>query len=373
MISRDFEPQILRLFLTYKCPFECDHCFMHASPKRKEVMPIEDISRYLRLGAGIGISHVNFTGGEPFSVPENLEFALDESSKLGYQVRDVESSFLGVTEQEISKNVALLKRSGSHYWTSLNVFQSRSCPKDFDYASNKALSWKALAKAGVPTSVLIVDAFEDRETANLSKRVETLSGAKLTVFPKEIAEVLGVDYAYVFHDLPGKETEGLICFNMRFQNIMSVGRSRDKQIPRHPDRISAFNRDGSKVGCFHLDINMKNGERYDLDQLLIHPNGNVSVCCQQENGLDFGFGNLKMESYETVKGRIENHPLLQHGFEYDLRAMKKEIEAKHPELVPKDGFLTGCDVCNLFYRDSKLRAELCKTLDISSGLEDKKV
>ena len=56
----------LDLLLTYKCNFECDHCFVFGSPEAKGVMKISGIQEILKQAGKIGsIEWIYFEGGEP--------------------------------------------------------------------------------------------------------------------------------------------------------------------------------------------------------------------------------------------------------------------------------------------------------------------
>lgn len=57
----------LHLLQTYKCNFECDHCFVHSRPEARGVMKISDIRQILHMAEQVGkIDEICFEGGEPF-------------------------------------------------------------------------------------------------------------------------------------------------------------------------------------------------------------------------------------------------------------------------------------------------------------------
>lgn len=78
----------LHLLMTYKCNFECDHCFVNSRPEAKGVMKISDIMQILEEAKNIGnIKWVYFEGGEPFlyyqAMLRGLRVAKDYDFKRG--------------------------------------------------------------------------------------------------------------------------------------------------------------------------------------------------------------------------------------------------------------------------------------------------
>ena len=57
----------LHLLLTYKCTYECDHCFAWGSPWQTGTMTLRDIDRILDEARSLGtVKSIYFEGGEPF-------------------------------------------------------------------------------------------------------------------------------------------------------------------------------------------------------------------------------------------------------------------------------------------------------------------
>jgi hypothetical protein len=348
--TRDFDPRMMRLFLTYRCFYECDHCMMYGSPTSSGVMPKEDISQYLELAHDKGIPFISFTGGEPFMEPDNLFYGLERSKELGLKAA-VESSFIGKTEEEISENARRLGKLGVPYMTSIHPLQKRSCPPEVDFEENKALMLRELLRNGVGVDAIkVIYVPEHREIITMFRRI-MCDGLNATY-----VELPGV---YAYHVPPGEVDGNPHLIDIHFQKIMRIGRAYDKGL----EGLET----GGEMLCFHLD-HSPDGQRWDEDQVLIHPNGLVHTCCQHQRGVDFGYGNLKIDSWEEVVENIETHPLLNPNFPHNLARMQTYIEDEHPELVPKDGFGSGCDVCNLFHRKADLRHEMERELDIDSGI-----
>ncbi len=76
----------LHLLLTYKCNFECDHCFVYSHPGAEGVMKISDIRAILEAADDVrSVEWIYFEGGEPFLYYPVLLWGLREAKRLGYK------------------------------------------------------------------------------------------------------------------------------------------------------------------------------------------------------------------------------------------------------------------------------------------------
>jgi len=66
------------------CNLACTHCFISCSPTNHthEMMPLEQVQRYLREAVELGVKEFYFTGGEPFLNPE-MEAILEATLAVG--------------------------------------------------------------------------------------------------------------------------------------------------------------------------------------------------------------------------------------------------------------------------------------------------
>ena len=70
----------IHILLTYKCSFECDHCFLYSGPFAKGAMTLPQVRHVLDAPRKIGsVEWIYFEGGEPFlfypSLLEGLRLA----------------------------------------------------------------------------------------------------------------------------------------------------------------------------------------------------------------------------------------------------------------------------------------------------------
>jgi MoaA/NifB/PqqE/SkfB family radical SAM enzyme len=88
----------LHLLLTYKCTFECDHCFVWGSPWQEGVMNLEQIHEILRQAREIEeLEWVYFEGGEPFLYYPILMRGVQMATAMGFHVGIVSNAYWAET------------------------------------------------------------------------------------------------------------------------------------------------------------------------------------------------------------------------------------------------------------------------------------
>ena len=91
----------LHLLLTYKCNFECDHCFVYSSPHAKGVMRISDVRQILDEAEKLGnINWIFFEGGEPFLYYPTMLWGLREAKKRGLKIGIVTNSYWATSVED---------------------------------------------------------------------------------------------------------------------------------------------------------------------------------------------------------------------------------------------------------------------------------
>ena len=106
------KPQVLGLFLTYRCTSMCRMCCVDAGPLRKEEMKLEDALSCVRQAAEIGINTLSLTGGEPFLCFEKMLKISHLASQLGLKVNVLTNCFWAETERIAAEKLRKLKESG---------------------------------------------------------------------------------------------------------------------------------------------------------------------------------------------------------------------------------------------------------------------
>ena len=80
--------------LTYKCNFECDHCFLYSGPHAQGTFTIEEIRRALDELVELGtIETVCFEGGEPFLYYPLMVEGIREARARGFEAGIVTNAY----------------------------------------------------------------------------------------------------------------------------------------------------------------------------------------------------------------------------------------------------------------------------------------
>ena len=91
----------LHLLLTYKCNFECDHCFVWGSPWQQGTMTLAQIEDILEQGRELGtVEWVYFEGGEPCLFYPVLLRAVCRASDLGFRVGIVTNGYWAIARED---------------------------------------------------------------------------------------------------------------------------------------------------------------------------------------------------------------------------------------------------------------------------------
>lgn len=91
----------LHLLLTYKCTYECDHCFVWGSPSASGTMTLAQIRQIYQQAQDLStIRSVFFEGGEPFLYYPVLAKAVEEGRSRGWHVGVVSNGYWATAEED---------------------------------------------------------------------------------------------------------------------------------------------------------------------------------------------------------------------------------------------------------------------------------
>ena len=91
----------LHVLLTYKCTFECDHCFVYSSPAAEGTFTLEKVCRSLDQAVSLGtIEEIYFEGGEPFMYYPLLIEGAREARKRGFKVGVVTNAYFATSQAD---------------------------------------------------------------------------------------------------------------------------------------------------------------------------------------------------------------------------------------------------------------------------------
>jgi len=91
----------VHLFLTYKCTFECDHCFVYSGPRAKGSMTIGQVREILEQSREVGtVEWIYFEGGEPFLFYSTLLEGVRLARESGFRVGIVTNSYWATSVED---------------------------------------------------------------------------------------------------------------------------------------------------------------------------------------------------------------------------------------------------------------------------------
>ncbi|MEX0601954.1 MAG: radical SAM protein, partial [Bacteroidota bacterium] len=102
----------LRISVTDRCNFRCRYCMPAEGMEwmeRSELLTFEEITRIVRIGAGLGISKIRLTGGEPL-MRRDLHLLVQQISGIP-GIRDLALTTNGLL---LAEQAAALKEAGLH-------------------------------------------------------------------------------------------------------------------------------------------------------------------------------------------------------------------------------------------------------------------
>jgi hypothetical protein len=103
----------IHFLLTYACTNECDHCFLHCSPRADGTFTLEQLSAVFdeigRLGS---VKQVYFEGGEPFLYYPLLLAGVQMAVRLGLQAGIVTNAYWATSVEDARMWLKPLRRRG---------------------------------------------------------------------------------------------------------------------------------------------------------------------------------------------------------------------------------------------------------------------
>ena len=144
----------LHFLLTYRCNFECDHCFLYCSPESAGTFTIEQVTSVLEEAEKIGtVEWIYYEGGEPFLYFPLLRESIKRASKRGFKVGIVTNGYGANSEQDAELWLRPLAESG----VSFISISNDSFHYD-DESENPATIASAVAqKLGIATSPICIE------------------------------------------------------------------------------------------------------------------------------------------------------------------------------------------------------------------------
>ncbi len=106
----------VHLLLTYKCTYECNHCFLHCGPHQPGAMSWAELDGLLEQAASIdGIKNVYFEGGEPMLYYPLVQMGIERATQLGLRTGLVTCGYFATTVPDGEMWLKPLKAAGLGY------------------------------------------------------------------------------------------------------------------------------------------------------------------------------------------------------------------------------------------------------------------
>ncbi len=143
----------LHFLLTYRCTFECDHCFVWGSPNQKGVFTFERIEQALDQAHDLGtIEWVFFEGGEPFLFHPILVRGVHAAAARGFEVGVVTNGYWATTADDA--RLWLEPLAGQLHSLSVSTDELHYDERISTEARNVVEASKAL---GMPADMIVCD------------------------------------------------------------------------------------------------------------------------------------------------------------------------------------------------------------------------
>jgi MoaA/NifB/PqqE/SkfB family radical SAM enzyme len=189
----------LHILLTYRCTFECDHCFVWGSPRQTGVLGIEQIAQVLAQAKDAGVQWIYFEGGEPFLYYAILVKGVHMAADMGFSVGVVSNAYWAVSVADAAEWLRPLVARVADLTVSSDLFHCEKCLGEEPQNAMAAAKW-----LGIPTGMIsiaqpneaaaqthgqITDQgavmFRGRAAAKLASAASTRPWAELTECPHE--------------------------------------------------------------------------------------------------------------------------------------------------------------------------------------------
>jgi len=144
----------IHILLTYKCLYECDHCFVYSSPQAEGTFTLNQITNVHDEAEKIGtIEWIYFEGGEPTLYYPLLIEGIKSAAKRGFKTGIVTNAFFAATEEDA---MLWLKPLAELNVQDLSI-SNDTFHSDDPESSTALIALKAARKLGIKTGSISID------------------------------------------------------------------------------------------------------------------------------------------------------------------------------------------------------------------------
>jgi hypothetical protein len=143
----------LHLLLTYRCLYECEHCFLYCGPEAKGTFSRAHLEEIVDQGVAAGISSVYFEGGEPFLYYPLLLEGLKLARARGLDAGIVTNGYWATSKEDAEMWLRPIADIGVH---DLSVSNDTFHASDPDTSPAK-VAIEAARALGLPVGAICID------------------------------------------------------------------------------------------------------------------------------------------------------------------------------------------------------------------------
>jgi MoaA/NifB/PqqE/SkfB family radical SAM enzyme len=161
----------LHILLTYRCLYECDHCFVWGSPRQSGTLTLSQIEDILSQAKDAGITSIYFEGGEPFLYYAILNKAVHLAASMGFSVGIVSNAYWAGTVADATEWLRPFAGRVSDLSVSSDLYH---CEKSLgERPQNAVVAAKWL---GIPTGMISVSQPDEESKESHGQLEEAESG-----------------------------------------------------------------------------------------------------------------------------------------------------------------------------------------------------
>ncbi len=144
----------LHFLLTYRCLYECDHCFLYCGPQAEGTFTIAQIEEAIKQAVDAGITSIYVEGGEPFLYYPLMLETLRLAKQHGLTTGIVTNCYWATTERDAELWLHPLVEIGiDDLSVSDDVFHC-----DDTENSPAKVAIRAIEKLGLPVGAICIEA-----------------------------------------------------------------------------------------------------------------------------------------------------------------------------------------------------------------------
>jgi hypothetical protein len=144
----------LHFLLTYKCLYECDHCFLYCGPRSEGTFTAAQLADAMQQGVDAGIDHIFLEGGEPFLYYPLMLEALRLAHGHGLKAGIVTNCYWATSEADAELWLRPLVDTGALTSLSVSDDSFHGCDPA-DSPARRAAT--AAARLGLPAGAICID------------------------------------------------------------------------------------------------------------------------------------------------------------------------------------------------------------------------